>query len=669
MLTKKKLCSCITILFALFLNCAVTALAADYYISNSGSDENTGTSPTAAWRTLEKASVAELLPGDSILLECGGIWNGQLRPKGSGNVDAPITIASYGDGAKPIINGGGIDGQYKGGAIVLFNQSYFTIRDVEVTNKAEKMAWRNGILVYFENTIGHGITISNVDVHDVMGGAGVISGTSHMKDNHFEGGIAVRACATGKVPTYVDDIIIENCTVHDVRRTGILLDSNFAGPMALVEGGYSHNVTVRGNTVYNIWGDGIMIGGADGGVIEHNLAYDTNLMSMNGYPEANISIWGIHSNNLVFRYNEAYLCHTTKDGYGYDIDGDCKNIIFEYNYSHDNDGGFILLVNYRNENAIVRYNISENDHQWFIASAHMPSAPSSFWNITAQIYNNTFYSKERGVKNLLMLGRPKHMDVYNNIFYAEADEISEIPCTYPLNVSRSNNLYYFGNSDKTISIDEENAVIGVDPKFVGVGSGKNNDMSLPGYRLFEDSPAIGAGILVSGNGGRDYYGNNVSNTAAPNIGAYGGTGVSYNDLAATELAKKLDVHLKIGSPVMTVAGEDKSVDSRDTMATPFIHEGVTMVPIRTLSEALGAELSWNYENKSVTISSAGPDIVFSADSVNYTVGGMEKSWQKRPVIINNIVYVPLRQIAKEFGKSVIWDNGNLHITTNERLYQ
>ena len=68
----------------------------------------------------------------------------------------------------------------------------------------------------------------------------------------------------------------------------------------------------------------------------------------------------------------------------------------------------------------------------------------------------------------------------------------------------------------------------VDPKLVNPGSIDPND-----YKLKSDSPAIGKGILINGssdlknfiqnNGGRDYFGNPVSNSAKPNIGAYNGS--------------------------------------------------------------------------------------------------------------------------------------------------
>ena len=50
-----------------------------------------------------------------------------------------------------------------------------------------------------------------------------------------------------------------------------------------------------------------------------------------------------------------------KDGQAFDSDGFCRNTVFQYNYSHDNDGGFMLICGRENVGTTIRYNISQND--------------------------------------------------------------------------------------------------------------------------------------------------------------------------------------------------------------------------------------------------------------------------------------------------------------------
>ncbi|MFE4592138.1 hypothetical protein [Streptomyces laurentii] len=47
----------------------------------------------------------------------------------------------------------------------------------------------------------------------------------------------------------------------------------------------------------------------------------------------------------------------------------------------------------------------------------------------------------------------------------------------------------------------------------------------PGDRHHVDCSAPAGGTLIADNGGRDWFGNTVSATATPNIGAYAGAGL------------------------------------------------------------------------------------------------------------------------------------------------
>lgn len=77
-----------------------------YYVDAAkGDDGAAGTSPGAAWRSLEKASGAALEPGDTLLFKRGGTWRGTLTLAGDGTAARPLTVAAYGTGARPKITG------------------------------------------------------------------------------------------------------------------------------------------------------------------------------------------------------------------------------------------------------------------------------------------------------------------------------------------------------------------------------------------------------------------------------------------------------------------------------------------------------------------------------------------------------------------------------------
>jgi hypothetical protein len=78
-----------------------------YYVdADSGDDSRVGTSPEQAWRTLARANKASLQPGERLLFERGGSWNGRLTLSASGTPGAPITVGAYGNGNRPRLSGG-----------------------------------------------------------------------------------------------------------------------------------------------------------------------------------------------------------------------------------------------------------------------------------------------------------------------------------------------------------------------------------------------------------------------------------------------------------------------------------------------------------------------------------------------------------------------------------
>lgn len=90
---------------------AAVAAGTTYYVSqSSGNDAWDGLAAShdgthGPWKSLAKASKT-YVAGDRILLKCGDTWaNDTLRPTGSGAPDNPITIASYGTGGRPVLDG------------------------------------------------------------------------------------------------------------------------------------------------------------------------------------------------------------------------------------------------------------------------------------------------------------------------------------------------------------------------------------------------------------------------------------------------------------------------------------------------------------------------------------------------------------------------------------
>lgn len=75
-----------------------------YYISPNGDDANSGTRQQP-WQSLNHSGLAQLQPGDSVLLERSGIFRQTLLITASGTPALPIYIGAYGSGDAPVISG------------------------------------------------------------------------------------------------------------------------------------------------------------------------------------------------------------------------------------------------------------------------------------------------------------------------------------------------------------------------------------------------------------------------------------------------------------------------------------------------------------------------------------------------------------------------------------
>jgi hypothetical protein len=346
-----------------------------YVDSTKGSDTGSGLTPEAPWQTLAKVNASEFMPGDRILFKSGSAWKGQLAPRGSGAEGAPIVFDRYGTGPRPRIDG---DGQVED-VIRLYNVQQVEVRNFEVTNLGPKPAVRRGVHIFLDNygTAGH-VVVSDLYIHDVNGTNGIEH--SH-KDN---GGIVFRTIGD-KVPSRFDGLLIERNIVWKVDRSGIVAQSYHASRTRWFP---SINVVIRDNYVADIGGDGIVPWATDGVLVEHNIARDCNHRA----GSYNAGIWPWSTDNSLFQLNEAYLTHTTLDGEGFDSDFNSRRTLFQYNYSHDNEGGFLLVCtpgkrnlreNLGNTGTEARHNISRNDRTRIF---HLAGAVEQ-----TRIYDNAIY--------------------------------------------------------------------------------------------------------------------------------------------------------------------------------------------------------------------------------------------------------------------------------------
>ncbi|HEX2145982.1 MAG TPA: RICIN domain-containing protein [Glycomyces sp.] len=523
---------------------AAPAAAADttYYVSATGSDGNAGTSPDQPWRTLDKVNATTFGPGDEILLRSGDVWTGQLWPKGSGTTAAPITVDRYGTGVKPRIVGAGTVAD----AVRLFNQEYWEIRNLNVSNAAPTtsapgahLGDLRGIGIHGDNgqTLRH-FVIDSVDVHDVTGDTKWIGGdpadnspgitfrTGWDRSKNTGGIIFLSSVpditAPGN-PTVFAGITVADSTIKNTSFAGITVKQYTGDAPGAVETGWGTrrtadderfaphtDVTIRGNYITQqgteYGANGVYLTNVRDGLVEDNVVDRVGVSGIETYAADRVTV----QFNEVFGTERA---NGSADGNGMDPDIATTNQLFQYNYLHDNEDGILVCGcgSARFGSAVVRYNVVTGSTRW---NLHMSQQSGT----TAQIYNNVFHSAS--APNMVSGPVNGSVTLSGNLFSSAR---SDVRFDTPTNLTYQGNGY---SSNLTPPSRDGGAVVG-DPLFVNAGvtgpHGNENGPRLDtaaNFALREGSVFIDAGVEIADNGGRDFAGAAVPSGSATDIGAF-----------------------------------------------------------------------------------------------------------------------------------------------------
>ena len=532
----------ISISVIVFLLLATNSFATAYYVSSTGNDANPGTSIATAWASITKVNGQVFLPGDALYFEGGQTFNGNIKLTSSDANDPAniFVISSYGTG-KATINGGTSYGFYA------YNTQGFSVSNLIMDGNAASTNTAAGITVFSDLT--GDVKLSNISFDHI-----------EVKNFGAEGVVIY----TSEGLTGFQNVTLSNLSVHDVTKNGI----KTYGFLSQTLVGWQHkNVMVTNCEVYNVpgsglaslEGDGIVLEGVDGGVIQYCVAHDNG--QKNPYCGGPGGIWTLESNNIIIQFCESYLNHngTGCDGLGFDLDGGVTNSIMQYNYSHDNDGSGYLLGQFPNarpwSNNTMRYNIGENNGVTNGAAIGLFKGPGTTMS-GANIYNNTVYVSPQVANTALAAVNfttwttgINEIAFYNNIFITTGNvPLVNIPVGY--SAFFAGNIYWPSGGTFSISyqgtnyssldawrtatsnelVSGANTGFNSDPLLTNVGHGGtigfgNSLTTLNAYKISDiSSPAYNAALdlnaLYSINPGNiDFWGSTLPGGNLNGIGA------------------------------------------------------------------------------------------------------------------------------------------------------
>ena len=120
-----------------------------------------------------------------------------------------------------------------------------------------------------------------------------------------------------------------------------------------------------------------------------------------------------------------------------------------------------------------------------------------------------------------------------------------------------------------------------------------------------------------------------------------------------------NIVIYVGKTSGTIDGKSTTLDQ-----APVIVNGRTLVPIRFISEAFGASVDWNNSTREATIKLLNNTIVLKVDSTTATVNGYTVYLDAPATIIKQTgrTVVPIRFVSDSLGADVTWNATNKSVT-------
>lgn len=344
------------------LGFCVYASAATYYVdATGGNDTNSGTTTSAAWKTLGKVAATNLQPGDNVLLKRGAIWRERLMVPTSGTASASITFGAYGSGAAPIITGSDPLSAWTAAATNLYTASFATqpevvtfdgIKGVRETsssavNAANEWFWTGGVLMVYSTSVPSNVEVSSrhhlvavygktyVTIRDLQIQFAEDPIYLYDTNNVTIDNVVVRDCAGYAGVVVVSDIAgigeyntIQNCQIYNISGSTASMQTGANGDGVLLYEANCRYNAIRNNTVHDLGREGIVIYRGSYNTVSGNTVYRSAQSGIRIAEE-------VATGNVIEGNNSYQNCLKADDRFGIDLIRVGNDNIVRYNVVHE----------------------------------------------------------------------------------------------------------------------------------------------------------------------------------------------------------------------------------------------------------------------------------------------------------------------------------------------
>lgn len=462
-----------------------------YFISSSqGNDKNDGLSSVSPWASLVRLNKEKLNPGDIIKFKRGDIFFGQLRIDESGLPSAYIHFSDYGEGDLPIIDGSVGKLGSALAAILIEDEDYIEISNLQIKN------FRKTSRPNTTDLDAYGIWVKNTGKRNLRGFEFhhlVIDNIYPIKPRKSFNQTSVSGIRFETVPAKfkrnavnTGDIYIHNNKIRHTARFGISIrhrPSRLKG-ISNTSNDYDTNVRIVSNRCEDLGGSCVLMNGVWQGLLEKNY-----FIRSGSLVEPRLSVnrgsgaWFFRSKYIVAQHNTAYGSRGHNDSAGIHVDFANEDILVQYNFTYDNEGYGTEILG-KNKNIIWRYNISVGDGTRKVNIERPEGGKSNFPGKTIfvsdfaepkrelseniYIYNNTYIVTSNSDPMIEL--NANQLNLWNNLFIV--DDGSRLGRKVNLGWSEGEGINIRGNL----------FVGNISPNFIGLDETPSmRDFSYKGY--------------------------------------------------------------------------------------------------------------------------------------------------------------------------------------------
>lgn len=133
--------------------------------------------------------------------------------------------------------------------------------------------------------------------------------------------------------------------------------------------------------------------------------------------------------------------------------------------------------------------------------------------------------------------------------------------------------------------------------------------------------------------------------------------IAVSDTITPVKYKSKEIEFIVGSKYFKVDGVEKEFDT-----IPFVKNNRTYVPVRFITESLGASVEWLADTQEIIIRSEECKLKLQIGNKKFVINDEDIDWNDvAPELVNSRTMLPIRLIAEYLNCKVLWEDGIVKI--------